>query len=109
MAAAAVSLLACGGGGGSSSPTSMRAHSAARTFGTVRAFGSVFVDGHEFDSSGATVVDDDTGATVPGSAAGSSLAVGMTVDVKPSASPPAATAEPQGRPGSDLARGPGYA
>ena len=106
MAAAAVSLLACGGGGGSSSPTSMRAHSAARTFGTVRAFGSVFVDGHEFDSSGATVVDDDTGATVPGSAAGSSLAVGMTVDVKPSASSTDAAPSAQEIRVITLARGP---
>src|SRR5258708_12515658 len=106
MAAAAVSLLACGGCGGSSSPSSMRAHSAARTFGTVRAFGSVFVDGHEFDSSGATVVDDDTGATVPGSAAGSSLAVGMTVDVKPSASSTDAAPSAQEIRVITLARGP---
>jgi len=101
-----LSLVACGGGGSASSPAAVKAHSAALTSGTVRAFGSVFVDGHEFDSSGATVVDDDTGATVPGTAAGSALAVGMNVDVKPSASSTDAAPSAQEIRVIPLARGP---
>jgi hypothetical protein len=47
--------------------------------GTVTAFGSVFVNGHEFNIASAKLIDDDD----PGSTlAASSLEVGMSVDVK---------------------------
>ncbi|MDE3010012.1 MAG: hypothetical protein KGI67_03920 [Pseudomonadota bacterium] len=85
-AAAASVLLACGGGGGTAaSPAATGAASPALSAGTVTAFGSVFVNGHEFDSSAASVIDDDTGTHASGSAAGTALAVGMSVDVTPTA------------------------
>src|SRR5712692_10195739 len=60
-------LASCGGGTGSSGVTS--------TFGTITAFGSVFVNGVEFSTSGATIVLDDNPATE------SNLRVGMVVTV----------------------------
>ncbi|HEY6354495.1 MAG TPA: hypothetical protein VIY30_08400, partial [Burkholderiaceae bacterium] len=80
-AATALILVACGGGGSSSPPLSgtlSGASAGASTSGTVTAFGSVFVDGHEFATGGAKVIDDDAGTTVNGT---SSLEVGMSVDV----------------------------
>jgi hypothetical protein len=83
-------LAACGGGGGDSAtmatPTTTTATGAkisatapgATSSGAITAFGSVFVNGHEFDISKAGVVDDDTG--LPGSV--SSLEVGQVVDIK---------------------------
>lgn len=75
-------LSACGGGGGGSSASnsaSSGASSGATSSGAITAFGSVFVNGHEFVTSHATVVDDDTGTT----SASSALEVGEVVDVKP--------------------------
>jgi len=84
-AAIALTLAACGGGG-SSVPLAAGvsgASAGAMTSGTVTAFGSVFVNGHEFTTSGAKVFDDDAGTAVNGT---SSLEVGMSVDVKAAAS-----------------------
>lgn len=85
----AVGLAACGGGGGGSTPTATTtptptsAAAAPTSSGAITAFGSVFVNGHEFSTIHAQVIDDDTGAT-SSSAAG--LEVGEVVDVKPDAS-----------------------
>jgi hypothetical protein len=78
----ALALAACGGGGGSSpaSPGGSSGPSAATSSGAITAFGSVFVNGHEYATGGAQVVDDDTGAT---DAKVSSLEVGQVVDVQP--------------------------
>lgn len=108
--ATAAFLTACGGGGagssGSSTPAATAAQSAAVSSGTVTAFGSVFVNGHEFDSSSATIVDDDTGASVPGSSATSALAVGMDVDVTPAAGSTNAAPKAQEIHITPLVRGP---
>lgn len=82
-AASALILAACGGGGSSSpsSGTLSGASAEASSSGTVTAFGSVFVNGHEFATGGAKVIDDDDGTTSDTS----SLEVGMSVDVKASA------------------------
>ncbi len=78
-------LLACGGGGGSSSPTGggtgtiSGARAGATSSGAITAFGSVFVNKHEFDTRSATVIDDDTNTASP---AGTNLEVGMVVEVK---------------------------
>jgi hypothetical protein len=85
-AAVAATLAACGGGGGSSStsetpaPASSSGTATAASSGAISAFGSVFVNGHEFSTNSASLIDDDTGAS---STSMSSLEVGMTVDVKP--------------------------
>ncbi len=84
----ALTLAACGGGGGGSNSSGPSggtsgpsgAASSATSSGAISAFGSVFVDGHEFATGGAQVVDDDTGAT---DAAVASLEVGQVVDVDP--------------------------
>jgi hypothetical protein len=76
---AVLTLAACGGGGGTGGTNSNMATPNAVSSGTVTAFGSVFVNGHEFATATASVIDDDTGATV----APSALEVGMSVDVKP--------------------------
>jgi hypothetical protein len=77
----ALALAACGGGGGSpASPGGSSGPSAATSSGAITAFGSVFVNGHEYATGGAQVVDDDTGAT---DAKVSSLEVGQVVDVQP--------------------------
>jgi hypothetical protein len=94
-AAVTLALAACGGGSGSDAgstgPTSNSAGSTgpvssalgaspgAESSGTISAFGSVFVNGHEFDTRSAHVFDDDTGSWTTGTA---SLEVGMMVDVK---------------------------
>lgn len=78
---AAVSIVACGGGGAAANVNAAAAPSGAAaqavSSGVVTAFGSVFVNGHEFNTTNATVVDDDTGA-VGGVGA---LEVGMPVRV----------------------------
>jgi len=88
-------LVACGGGGGgaggdssggsstgsgvsSGSATVSGASPGATSSGAITAFGSVFVNGHEYDVRKATAVDDDTGATV--NIAG--LEVGQVLDIK---------------------------
>ncbi|MFI4929266.1 MAG: DUF5666 domain-containing protein [Burkholderiales bacterium] len=85
-AATALILSACGGGGSSMPPLSSTlsgASAGASSSGTVTAFGSVFVNGHEFATGGARVIDDDAGTTANGT---SSLEVGMSVDVMASGS-----------------------
>ena len=85
--ALALALAACGGGGGggtssaSSSGTSGPAGaSTSSSSGAITAFGSVFVNGHEYVTASAQVVDDDTGAT---DTRVSALEVGQVVDVDP--------------------------
>jgi hypothetical protein len=68
----AFALSSCGGGSGSASPTALMSS------GEITAFGSVFVNGHEFNTTNAKVVDDDTGAMTPGTG---NLEVGMVVSV----------------------------
>src|SRR5882672_5765948 len=70
-----LALASCGGG--SSGPGGSGATS---TFGTITAFGSVFVNGVEFSTSGATIVLDGNPATE------SNLRVGMVVTVSGSRS-----------------------
>lgn len=70
-------LSACGGGSGAASSDAM---SVSGSSGTITAFGSVFVNGHEFGTRRALFIDDDYG-TSANTAAG--LEVGMVVDVKP--------------------------
>jgi hypothetical protein len=67
-----LALGACGGGGGGTAATTTTSNTA---------FGSVFVNGHEFDTRHAQLVDDDTGVTSTSTAA---LEVGMMLDVRPS-------------------------
>lgn len=86
--ALALALAACGGGAGggdgsgppSAGPTSA---SSPTSSGAIAAFGSVFVNGHEFNTASAQVVDDDTGDTSGRVAA---LEVGQVVDVAPASS-----------------------
>ena len=66
---AVVFLGACGGGGSSSGTTTTRV-------GTVSGFGSVFINGIEYDTSGATISIDGQ------SASESDLRVGMVVEVE---------------------------
>ncbi len=79
-----LALVACGGGGGGGAASATGsanppgATSAAVSSGTITAFGSVFVDGHEFATGAASVVDDDSGLTTAGVAG---LEVGQMVDV----------------------------
>jgi hypothetical protein len=82
-AAVVMVLSACGGGGnggtasvGTSASPSMNATSS----GSITAFGSVFVNGHEFSTANVSVVYDDTGTTTPST---TGLEVGMVVDVVP--------------------------
>ena len=81
--AVAIALAACGGGGSSSSGASTNttgtSSSTTMSSGTISAFGSVFVNGHEFDTRKARIVDDDTGEA---STDMRRLEVGMSVDVK---------------------------
>jgi len=71
--ALALALAACGTSNPSSaSPTS--------SSGAITAFGSVFVNGHEYATGSAQVVDDDTGAT---DTRVSGLEVGQVVDIDP--------------------------
>ncbi|MBI5317023.1 MAG: hypothetical protein HZB34_13745 [Nitrospirae bacterium] len=68
-------LSACGGGGGSSSPATGSASGSAASSGTVTGFGSVFVNGKRFDTSGSSfTVDGQSGSQ-------GDLKLGMTVTV----------------------------
>jgi hypothetical protein len=83
---AALVIAACGGGGGSSGSAPAGtgvsgATAGAMSSGTISAFGSVFVNGHEFATGTATLVDDDDDSR---STDMSRLEVGMSVDVKAS-------------------------
>ncbi|MDE2300649.1 MAG: hypothetical protein KGL99_11860 [Burkholderiales bacterium] len=78
-ALAVLSLAACGGGGSPATPSGTATISSVSS-GAITAFGSVFVNGHEFKTDNATVVDDDTLARTTSTAG---LEVGMAVDVKP--------------------------
>ncbi|RTL24700.1 MAG: hypothetical protein EKK52_00675 [Burkholderiales bacterium] len=85
-------LASCGGGGGGGSvaaasggstpsgSTGSTAATLAASSGEITAFGSVFVNGREFSTQGARIIDNDTGDTV---ADASALEVGMSVDVTP--------------------------
>src|SRR5512142_1935600 len=85
----ALLLAGCGGGAGgggtgdatttsSGGTTTPTASVAAQSTGAITAFGSVFVNGHEFNTDAAEVVDDDTDTRVRGTAG---LDVGMVVSV----------------------------
>lgn len=84
-AALALGLAACGGGGDSGTTaggtTTATPVSAAATdsSGAITAFGSVFVNGHRFNTDHVRVIDDDTGAVTAGV---TGLEVGTVVDVK---------------------------
>jgi hypothetical protein len=77
----ALGLAACGGGGGSDTAVTPTPVAAAATdsSGAITAFGSVFVNGHRFNTDHARLIDDDTGAVTAGVGG---LEVGMVVDVK---------------------------
>ena len=89
--AVAATLSACGGGGSATSlsppvsgPTGGATSGIASvSSGTLTAFGSVFVNGHEYATTNASVIDDDTGASTTSTAG---LEVGMVLDVKADAS-----------------------
>jgi uncharacterized protein DUF5666 len=70
-AAAALFIASCGGGTGGTGMT----NTSAVSFGTITAFGSVFVNGVEFSTSGATITLDGVPATQ------GDLRVGMVVTV----------------------------
>ena len=90
--ALALALAACGGGGGSSTTSGGTSNpsgaSTSSSSGAITAFGSVFVNGHEYATGGAQVVDDDTGIT---DARVSALEVGQVVDVDPASNSTTAT------------------
>jgi len=77
---AAAALVACGGGGGGSSSGTGTGTGggAASSFarGTITGFGSIFVNGVEYDTSHATIKDDDGNVQNE-----SALHLGMTVEV----------------------------
>lgn len=75
----AVALSACGGGGGSS------ASAGSTTVGTITGFGSVFVNGVEFKTAGASISVDKAHATE------SNLKVGMVVTVQGQVNPDGST------------------
>ncbi len=80
LLALVMALGACGGGGSGSDDSTLSGASAdATSSGTITAFGSVYVNGHKFNTDSARVVDDDTGAVSTGSEV---LEVGMVVDVR---------------------------
>ena len=91
-AASLAVLVACGGGsGGGDMPSTNPSNNSgggvaisgaspgATSSGAITAFGSVFINGHEFDISKASVIDDDTGASISDT---SGLEVGQVLDVK---------------------------
>lgn len=104
--AIALALAACGGGGGSDNPnggtSGPSSANPAVSSGAISAFGSVFVNGHEFATGSAQVMDDDTGDT-----AGrvSELEVGQVVDVQPAGSSTSAAPVAQWLHVHPLARG----
>lgn len=80
-----VVLSACGGGGNATSSNTTQSNtnnvaSASVSSGTISAFGSVFVNGREFATSGATVIDDDAGTSTNTTAG---MEIGEVVDVIP--------------------------
>ncbi len=77
-AALAIGLSACGGGAGGATPSIATAMSS----GVITGFGSVFVNGHEFATTNARFIDDDSGNSTT---TAQGLEVGMVLDVKPSA------------------------
>jgi hypothetical protein len=79
--AVALALSACGGGGGGSTSAS----AGSTTVGTITGFGSVFVNGVEFQTSGASISVDKASATQ------SSLKVGMVVTVQGQVNPGGST------------------
>ena len=104
--AVALALAACGGGGGSDNPggstSSPSGANSAVSSGAISAFGSVFVNGHEFATGGAKVMDDDTGDT---SGRVSALEVGQVVDVEQASSSTSAAPVAQWLHVHPLARG----
>ncbi|MGD2137701.1 MAG: DUF5666 domain-containing protein [Gammaproteobacteria bacterium] len=76
MAVGALAAAGCGGGGGSSVASGGIGGTGITTSGTITGFGSVFVNGIEFETGGSTFdVDDDNTATE------SDLGIGMVVTV----------------------------
>lgn len=73
-----MALAACNSGSGSAGNTPSGA--GAVSSGVITAFGSVFINNHEFSTLGATVIDDDSGAKSTSTAG---LEVGEVVDVDP--------------------------
>lgn len=79
-------LASCGGGGSGTpeaTPSNTNGPSAttlSASSGEITAFGSVFVNGREFSTTGAKIIDNDTGVATTDD---SVLEVGMSVDVKP--------------------------
>jgi len=76
-------LASCGGGGSGATeaaPSGATAATLSASSGEITAFGSVFVNGREFSTAGARIVDNDTGVETTDD---STLEVGMSVDVKP--------------------------
>lgn len=69
----ALGITACGGGGGSSTPTSSVG---TASVGVITGFGSVFVNGVEYETSGSNIRRDGSPASE------SDLAVGMVVEVR---------------------------
>jgi Domain of unknown function (DUF5666) len=91
LAATALTLLlaACGGGGGSASAGGAGSPPlASLSSGVVTAIGSVFVNGHEFNTNNVNVIDDDEGTTVRGAGG---VEVGMVVNVSPASGSTTAT------------------
>jgi hypothetical protein len=93
LLAVVAAIGGCGGGGGGSDGgpggvmpvaqgSSTGAAPGATSSGTITAFGSVFVNGHEFNIEHAKLMDDDDPTSTP---AAGSLEVGMSVDVKAAA------------------------
>ncbi len=80
-AALALALTVAGCGGGGSGFPAMSGTAATMSTGAITAFGSVFVNGHEFDTSHARITDADTGASMDAA----QLEVGMVVSVDASA------------------------
>jgi len=85
---AAALLVACGGGSGAASNAG--ATPSVASTGTITAFGSVFVNGHEYGTGSARFYDDDTGNSTTSS---TGLEVGMVVDVTPKSGSTVATPE----------------
>ncbi len=104
--ALALALAGCGGGGGGDGPGGPTSGPSSTpsppSSGAITAFGSVFVNGHEFDTSSAQAVDDDTGDT---SGRVSALEVGQVVDVDPARSSTSAAPVAQWLHVHPLARG----
>jgi Domain of unknown function (DUF5666) len=104
--ALALALAACGGGGGGSDASGGSGGGTSGPSGTssgaITAFGSVFVNGHEFGTASAQVMDDDTGDT---SGRVSDLEVGQVVDVDPASSSTSAAPVAQWLHVHPLARG----